>query len=107
MDPRNDPTDPAFHVLQPGERISLALRSHDLELRVTDRRLLVTSGGHVRLDIGYEALRRIQFDVEAAHPATLVIVPQRPTDEPQVLTIPRESLHQAAEMLAFVGERLP
>ncbi len=78
----------------------------DYELRVTDRRLLLLSGGSVRLDIPYTRLRRIQFDIEAERPATLVIVPHLPTDEPQALSVPHESLHHAAELLAFVGERL-
>ncbi len=94
------------HLLQPGERVALAVAATNEELRVTDRRLIVTSAGHVRLDIPYERLRRIQFDIEAGRPATLVLVPHLPSDEPQVLAIPHESLHQAAELLAFVGERL-
>jgi hypothetical protein len=57
----------------------------------------------VRLDIPYQRLRR---DIDSGHPATLVIVPHLPSDEPQVLAIPNENLHQAAELLAFVGERL-
>jgi len=95
-----------LHLLQPGERIELGVAATNEELRVTDRRLLVTAAGYVRLDIPYERLRRIQFDIESGRPATLVIVPHRPSDEPQVLAIPHESLHQAAEVLAFVGERL-
>src|SRR5688572_13897107 len=109
MEPRGDPAaDPAIlHLLQPGERVELGLATTTGELRVTDRRILVTADGAVRLDIPYERLRRIQFDIEAERPATLVIVPHRPSDEPQLLAIPRGSLHVAAELLAFVGERLP
>jgi hypothetical protein len=108
MDPREEPADMAvLHLLQPGERVELELRAGGGELRVTDRRLLVTDAGAVRLDIGYEQLRRIQFDVEGERPAALVIVPHRPSDEPQVLSVPREQLHVAAQVLAFIGERLP
>ena len=109
MQPRDlEAPDPEIlHLLQPGERVELAIATTAAELRVTDRRILVTAGGQVRLDIPYENLRRIQFDIEALRPATLVIVPHRPSDEPQVLAIPRESLHRAAELLAFVAERLP
>jgi hypothetical protein len=74
---------------------------------VTDRRLLVNYANDVRLDVPYERLRRVQFDLEALRPATMVIVPHHPADEPQVLSVPREQLHVAAELLAFVGERLP
>jgi hypothetical protein len=100
------PDQEILRLLQPGERIALDVTATNEELRVTDRRLLVTSAGQVRLDIAYERLRRIQFDIEAGRPATMVIVPHLPSDEPQVLAIPNESLHQAAELLAFVGERL-
>ena len=74
---------------------------------MTDRRILVTVDGDVRLDIGYDELRRVQFDIEALRPATFVIVPHRPADEPQVLAIPRSEYHRASEILAFIGERLP
>jgi hypothetical protein len=95
-----------LHLLQPGERVELRLDAAIYQLRVTDRRMLLTNAGSVRLDIPYERLRRIEFDIEAERPATLVIVPHLPADEPQVLSVPHGSLHHAAELLAFVGERL-
>ena len=108
MDPRDEPADLAvMHLLQPGERVELELESFGATLLVTDRRLLVSYAQNVRLDIPYEGLRRIQFDLEARRPAAMVIVPHLPADEPQVLSVPREQLHLAAEILAFVGERLP
>jgi hypothetical protein len=61
----------------------------------------------VRLHVGYDELRRIQFDIEAMRPATMVLVPHRASDPPQVLAVPREHIHHAAEVLAFVAERLP
>jgi hypothetical protein len=100
------PDQEILHLLQPGERVALGVAATNEELRVTDRRLIVTSAGHVRLDIPYERLRRIQFDIETGRPATMVIVPHLPSDEPQVLAIPQESYHRAGELLAFVGERL-
>jgi hypothetical protein len=108
MDPRDDPADLAvLHLLGPDERVELGLTTGGVELLVTDRRLLVTDASAVRLDIGYERLRRVQFDIEADRPAALVIVPHRPSDEPQLLSVPREQLHAAAQVLAFIGERLP
>jgi hypothetical protein len=108
MDPRDEPADlQVLHLLQPGERVELGLGSFGAELRVTDRRLLVTDADAVRLDIPYERLRRIEFDLEAGRAATLVVVPHHPDDEPQVLSVPSDQLHVAAELLAFVGERLP
>ena len=109
MQPRDeqaaDPT--ILRLLQPGERVELSLATSDADLRVTDRRLLVTTAGTVRLDIPYERLRRVEFDVESGRQAALVIVPHHPSDRPQVLSVSREQLHVAAELLAFVGERLP
>ena len=108
MDPRDEPADLyVLHLLQPGERVKLGLGTSAAELRVTDRRLLVTSADHVRLDIPYTRLRRTEFDLEAGRPATLVVVPHHPDDEPQVLPVPRDQLHIAVELLAFVGEHLP
>ena len=98
---------PIVHLLEPGERVELVLSSGESDLRVTDRRIIVTAGEHVRLLLAYDELRRIQFDIETMRPATMVIVPHRPSQEPQVLAVPREQMHHAAEVLAFVAERLP
>jgi hypothetical protein len=109
MEPRDVRTSAesaVLHLLQPGERIELGLIAAHAELHVTDRRIVVTEAGAVRLDIPIEALRRIQFDIEAERPAAFVIVPHSPGDHPQVLAIPRDQLHMAAEILAFIGERL-
>jgi hypothetical protein len=108
MDPSEAPAQDheILHLLFPGERVELRLDATSYELRVTDRRMLLTSAGTVRLDIPYERLRRIEFDLEAERPATLIIVPHLPADEPRILFIPHECLHHAAELLAFVGERL-
>jgi hypothetical protein len=108
MDPleARDQDQETLHLLQAGERVELSLDATDYELRVTDRRLLLLSGGSVRFDIPYDRLRRIEFDIETDRPATLLIVPHLPTDEPQALSVPHERLRSAAELLAFVGERL-
>jgi hypothetical protein len=94
-----------LHLLHPGERVEMVLDATNGELRATDRRLLMTVAGRVRMDIGYEDVRRIQFDVEAHRPATMVIVPNIANREPHVLGVPRDRLHLAGELLAFVGER--
>ena len=99
--------DEILQLLDPDEPIALSLETHDAKLRVTDRRLIVTSEDRVRLAIIYEDLRRIEFDLEYARPAVLVVVPQRVSDPPQILAIERPELHCAAEILAFVGQRLP
>jgi hypothetical protein len=98
---------PILHLLEPGERIDLLLYANGNELRVTDRRLVVTEEDHVRLHVAYDELRRVQFDLEAMRPAVLVMVPHSASLEPQMLSIPRDQLHHAAEVLAFIGERLP
>ena len=106
MDSELGPIDPSSRLLQRGEGVVVGVWATDSRLLVTDRRLLVTSGDQVRLDIAFEDLQRIQFDLEAGRPPTLVIVPHRPTDEPQVLSIPLDGLRQVAELLAVVGEHL-
>jgi hypothetical protein len=76
MDPIGEVAhDPIMHILQPGERIELALEGMESEIRVTDRRIVVTQDQRVRLDIPFERLRRIQFDVESGRPAVMVVVP--------------------------------
>ena len=108
MDPRDEPVDHAvLHLLQPGEHVEFALESFGAELRLTDGRLLVNYADDVRLAIPYERLRRVEFDLEAGRPSTMVVVPHHPADEPQVLSVARDQLHVAAEVLAYIGKRLP
>ena len=95
-----------LHLLEPGEAIRSQTRATDALLVVTDRRLLVAGSRRLALDIPLGGLRRIQYDVECARPATLVIVPEHPSDEPQVLAIPPEQYPNAAEVLVHLGEYL-
>jgi hypothetical protein len=95
------------HLVQPDERVELGLGGLEGELLVTDGGVVVSDDARVRLDVPYEGLRRVQFDLESGRPAVLVVVPHRPTDLPQTLTIPRERVPRAAEVLAFVSRRLP
>ena len=101
----HDLVDAISHVLAPGEQVQAGGRATDAVLAVTDRRLLVAAGRRVALDVRYEELRRIQFDIERRRPATLVIVPDFPDHEPQVLAIPYVELRRIADALSIVGER--
>jgi hypothetical protein len=98
--------DPILPLLTPGERIELALKGADGHLRVTDRRVVVTHDALVRLAVTFAALRRIELDVEAGGKGVLTIVPHHAWDQPQMLSVRRDDLQHAAEIVAFVGERL-
>ena len=67
---------------------------------------MVAQEARVALDIAFSGLRRIQFDVERQRPATLVIVPEHPADEPQVLAIPPERYEAIASALTIIGRQL-
>jgi hypothetical protein len=73
---------------------------------VTDRSVAIADDERVALHVPYEALRRIQFDIERDRPATLVIVPESPADEPQVLAIPPEHYDDVTRAVAIIGRRL-
>jgi hypothetical protein len=94
------------HILRPDEALHIQARSVDSTVAITDRRIIVTSGERVELDISYAQLRRIQFDIERGRPATLVIVPEWPTDRPQVLSIPPEEYEHAALGIGRIGQYL-
>jgi hypothetical protein len=95
-----------LHILRPDEELHIQARSVDSVVAITDRRLIVTSGERVELDIPYEQLRRVQFDIERGRPATLVIVPEWPSDRPQVLAIPPEEYERAALGIGRIGRYL-
>jgi hypothetical protein len=97
---------PVLQLLQSGETAQVVADTAGATLLVTDRRVVVASSDRVALDIPFPALRRIQFDVERQRPATLVIVPEHPADEPQVLAIPPERYEEVATALTIIGRQL-
>ena len=101
-----DPEPVALRLLEEGEQVERLTRGTDAVMLVTDRRIAVATGARVAMDIPYGELRRIQFDVERRRPATLVIVPEHPRNEPQVLAIEPERYQEVAEALVIVGRRL-
>jgi hypothetical protein len=60
----------------------------------------------VALAVPFERVRRIQFDVERSRPATLVIVPEQPSDEAQVLTVRPDQYEATARALVAIGLEL-
>jgi hypothetical protein len=106
-DPAFDQQDhPALRLVEPGETVDVLAVAAGGKLLVTDRRLAVAVGERLALDIGFDGLRRIQFDIERTRPATLVIVPEKAADEPQVLAIPPERFDEITRALAIIGRRL-
>jgi hypothetical protein len=101
---RDDP--PVLRLVQPGEMVEVMTEATGVDLLLTDRRLAVASGERVALDVSFPELRRIQFDVERRRPATLVIVPEDPRYEPQVIAVPPARYAEVTAMLATIGQRL-
>jgi hypothetical protein len=95
-----------LHLLQPDEKLHVETRAADARLVLTDRRVVVADEERVSLDVAYEALRRVQLDVERDRPATLVIVPHDPRHQPQVLMIPPSEYGSVAQAVALIGARL-
>jgi hypothetical protein len=97
---------PALRNLEPDETVRVVAVATDASVLVTDRRIAVANGNRLALDIPFERLRRVQFDLERGRPATLVLVPEHPSDEPQVLAIPVDAYNEAAAAIALIGARL-
>jgi hypothetical protein len=97
---------PALISLKRGERIQAHAKALDASVVVTDRRLVVASESRLILDVPFDRLRRIQFDIERARPAALVVVPEWPSDPPQVLSVPPDQYDSMAKVLTYVGVRI-
>jgi hypothetical protein len=98
--------DPVLRTLTEQENIIIRARAGEAHIAVTDRRLVVASSERKMLDVPIDGLRRIQFDIERQRPATLVLVPEEPSHEPQVLAVPPEEYSEVAEALVILGRRL-
>ncbi len=97
---------PVLRDLQPGEQVQTLVQATTTRILVTDRRIAVAQEDRVALDVEIDHVRRIQFDIERDRPATLVIVPEHPSHEPQVLAIPPNTYQAVGDALAYVGRRL-
>ena len=97
---------PALLSLKGGERIQAHARALDASVVVTNRRLVVASDSRLMLDVPFDRLRRIQFDIERARPAALVVVPEWPSDPPQVLSVQPDQYDSIAKVLTYVGVRI-
>ena len=94
------------HLLEPEEEVHAAAQAREALLALTSRRLIVTEGDRVALNVSIDNIRRIQFDIERHRPAALVIVPEHPADAPQVLSIEPPEYERTARTLAIIGLRL-
>jgi hypothetical protein len=97
---------PVHRALDADEEIHLEAAAGDQVVVVTNRRLAIGSEQRLALDVPIDNLRRIQFDIERRRPATLVIVPDDPGDEPQVLTVGPTEFRGVADALVIIGQRL-
>jgi hypothetical protein len=93
-------------ILEPNESAKALAKARNAALVVSDRRVLILEGDRRTLDVSFDRLRRVQFDIERDRPATLVIVPEHPSDEPQVLPIPADEYRAVADALVHIGEQL-
>lgn len=106
MHPTNELHPTVRQVLEPGEELHATTRAREALIALTDRRLIVADEDRVALRVEIGNIRRIQFDIERQRPATLVIVPELPSDQPQVLAIEPAEYERAARTLAIIGLRL-
>ena len=103
---RSSSAPPALIALKRGERVQEHAKALDASIVVTDRRLVVASEARLMLDVPFDRLRRIQFDIERARPAALVVDPEWPSDPPQVLSVTPDQYEAMAKVLTYVGVRI-
>ena len=85
----------------------LTFRALDqIDVALTDERLVVAVADRVRLDCPFSDVMRIQLDVEQGLPATVVVIPAHPGVDPQLMRVPPEALERASRAVGFVGARI-
>lgn len=97
---------PLLRSLDPDEEIHVETRAGDTTVIVTSKRLAVAASERLALDVNIENVRRVQFDIERDRPATLVVFPESPQDEPQDLAVQPEDYEGVAQALVVIGRRL-
>jgi len=92
--------------LHPDERLGMVARTTPAMVVLTDRRVIMQDDERTLLSLPIEGIRRIQLDVEHGRPATMVLVPQLPIHDPQVLSVPAEQLDVTTRLVTAVGRML-
>jgi predicted membrane GTPase involved in stress response len=90
----------------PAEYTPAHARADGHVIVVTNDALTVASHDRLRLDVPIEEVRRIQFDIERERPATLVIVPDAPSSEPQVIMVQPDEYERVGHALAVLGMKM-
>jgi hypothetical protein len=106
VQPQADGHQAIRELLEPGEDIRQTATAGNALLAVTDRRVAVVEQDRTALVVDIEGLRRIQFDIEKARPATLVIVPEQAEYDSQVLTVEPAEYQAVADALVAIGRDL-
>ncbi len=102
----SDDLEPILRLVAPDERLHVVAKASDHRILVTDRRIAVAEDDRITLDIPIGKLRRIEFDIEKGRPATLILVPERPSEPPKPITVPVEDYPHVAQALAVLSELL-
>lgn len=97
---------PLLRALGAGENIIVVAAAGEHRIIVTSQRLSISTDHRIVLDLELNALRRIQFDIERDRPATMVVVPEHPHHEPQVLAVRPDDYESVGQALAAVGRHL-
>jgi hypothetical protein len=93
-------------ALEPNETLRVSTQARQGTIEVTDRRILVLDGDRIALNVPFGRLRRLQLDIERNKMATIVVVPEHPEDEPQVLSIPEDQYANAVEVMVEIGRHI-
>ena len=95
--------DPVVTRISGDETVQAVVDGVDGRVVVTDHRLAVANARRIALNVELRTIRRIEFDIERERPATMVIVPDDPRHQAQVVTVPSEQYDAAASAIAYVG----
>jgi hypothetical protein len=101
-----DRDDPILRRLGPKEVVRGLVEGIEGRLVLTNRRVFITEQGRITLDVPIEGLRLVEFDLENQRPATVIIVPEHPSDPPRQLAIEPQQYDEVASVLAQLGPRI-
>lgn len=99
-------THPVLRSVEADEEIRYEAVAGEHRVIVTGDRLSIATDDRLVLDVALNAIRRIQFDIERDRPATMVVVPEHPQQEPQVLAVRPRDYDSIGLALAAVGRFL-
>ena len=97
---------PSTNGTRPDATPKARVEAVEASVILTDDEVAVADERRVAMSVPIERLRRVEFGIEKGRPVTLILVPDSPSQSPQVLTIPQDQYEAMSTFLVALAGKI-